>query len=79
MRGDFGCYKIEIVGDGTAIWTKFSCLLLAPPHYRFGKLDEGKECTLRNLQKQFVVVAKDSAVVAEHGGARVVQIPNLAK
>ena len=40
MRGDFGRYIIEVIGDGTAVGTEFGCLFLATLHYGFSKLDK---------------------------------------
>ena len=79
VRGYFGSYVIEVVGDGTAVGTEFGCLFLAPFHDRFSKLDEGKESSLWNLEERFIVVAEYISVVAEHGGCGIVQIPDLSE
>ena len=70
---------MEVVCDGTAIGTEGGGLFLAPFHYRFGKLNERLECSFWDVEKRVVFVAENIAVMAEHGGGRVVQVPDLTE
>ena len=70
---------MEVVGDRTAVGTEGGGLFLAPFHYWCGKLNKRLESSFWDVEERVVFVMENIAVMAEHGGGRVVQVPNLTE